>query len=189
MIPRIPLAAAATLALAVTLLGCAAAPATTATPRPTNVVTTPPAATEPEAPVVEDEEPAAEPTCETIVSETTVKALTDLGWTYEMQEFRLGADVVEGGIQCVWGDYTVASDHVQIYGWAPLDAAASVAGQEKLLAEGWQRADDATGTYITENPQYAIATDEDGYGMTYQFGDGWVSVSDTKQSLILIDWP
>lgn len=188
MIPRIPLAAAAALTLAFVLVGCASTPESVETPTPTPTEAAPTATAAPEEPVAA-EEPAADPTCETIVSETTVTALTDLGWTYEMQEFRIGAEVVEGGIQCVWGDYTVASDHVQIYGWAPLDAAASGAAQEALLAEGWQRVEGTDATYITENPQFALATDDEGFGMTYQFGDGWVTLADTKQSLILIDWP
>jgi hypothetical protein len=33
-----------------------------------------------------------------------------------------------------------------------------------------------------------MGTDEDGYGMTYLFGDGWVTLSDTKQGLLLVTW-
>ncbi len=29
----------------------------------------------------------------------------------------------------------------------------------------------------------------DGYGLTYLFGDGWVKLADTRQSLILVDTP
>src|SRR5690606_37154178 len=138
---------------------------------------------------VEPNETLAEPTCETIISESTVAAFSEHGWTYEAEGFRLGADLVDNGIQCVWGDYTVASDHVQVFGWAPLVQEASIAAQEQLVASGWLRADSEGRTYITEDPKYAMATDEEGFGMTYEFGDGWVKLADAMQSLILIDWP
>ena len=186
MIRRIPLAAATALLLALALTACASGPdEIETTPGPEPAPSSAPTASE--EPVVE-EEPAADPTCESIVPESTVQAFTDVGWTYKQDDFRVGAEVVPGGMQCIWGDYTVASDHVQLFGWAPLDAAASAQAQESLLVEGWLRADDASGTYITENPDHAIVTDDEGYGMTYLFGDGWVTVADTKQSLILIDW-
>ena len=51
------------------------------------------------------------------------------------------------------------------------------------------REDAAEGVYVTESPETAIATDEEGYGMTYLFGDGWVKLADTKQGLLLIEWP
>ena len=51
------------------------------------------------------------------------------------------------------------------------------------------REDGNHGTYITEDPAYAIGIDDAGYGMTYHFGDGWVSVSETKQNLQLINAP
>lgn len=188
MNPRIPLTALAATALALGLTACGAAEPEK-TPTPAAVETTP--AAEPEETPVPDpgETPAGDPTCETIVSESTVKALTDIDWSYEQQDFRIGADVIEGGIQCVWGDYSVASDHVMIFGWAPLDSSASANAQQKLLSEGWLRTDDPDHVYITENPDYAVALDEDGYGMTYEFGDGWVALADTRQSLLLIDWP
>ena len=57
-----------------------------------------------------------------------------------------------------------------------------------MIESGWRREDGADGIYITEDPQYAMGTDDDGYGMTYLFGDGWVKFADTRQSLLLIDW-
>ena len=51
------------------------------------------------------------------------------------------------------------------------------------------RADVDDHTFITEPPQFSIAVDEDGFGMTYEFGDGWVTVSDTRQGLLLITPP
>ena len=35
----------------------------------------------------------------------------------------------------------------------------------------------------------AVATDDEGYGLTYLFGDGWVKYADTKQSIALVEWP
>ena len=34
----------------------------------------------------------------------------------------------------------------------------------------------------------AVATDENGYGITYLFEAGAVKIADTKQSLLLIEW-
>lgn len=191
MTRRLRFAALFAMTVALVLTGCSTAPesSTEPTPPPAPVETAP----EPEPTAIETPEPAdndtPEPTCETIISPSTVTALTDLGWTYKEHEFRFGADVVEGGIECVWGDYTVASDHVQVFGWAPLDQNASTAVQKELIASGWLRADADGHTYITEDPTYAMSTDEEGFGMTYEFGDGWVKLADAKQSLILIDWP
>ncbi|MGO2745042.1 hypothetical protein [Microbacterium sp.] len=183
-------AALAVLALAVTLSACAPEPQpapTTASP-----TATPSAVPSPSPSPIETEkvnEPAAAPTCDTLIAPSTIEIFDGHGWTYKQNEFRIGADVIDGGIQCVWGDYTVASDHVQVFGWAPLAAAESTPAQQKLLAEGWKRADEDGHTYITEDPQYSISLDETGFGMTYEFGDGWVILADTKQSLILIQRP
>ncbi|WP_300268876.1 hypothetical protein [Microbacterium sp.] len=188
MTRRIPVTAFAALTTALLLTGCAAGEEPATPPDPTPVETE--AAAEPveETPAPADEE-TADPTCETIISASTVEALTDLGWTYEQKEFRFGEEIIDGGLECVWGDYTVASDHVQVFGWAPLDADASADAQQKLIGSGWLRADADGHTYITEDPAYAMATDEEGFGMTYEFGDGWVKLADAKQSLILIEWP
>ena len=65
---------------------------------------------------------------------------------------------------------------------------AAFAAVEAELA-GWI-ADQASGnSFITEDPMQALSVDDDGYGMTYQFGDGWVTVADVKQSLLLIQRP
>lgn len=180
-----------TVAVALVLTGCASEPESTVDPTPSPDPTETSSAADPaaeETPEPADEE-TAEPTCETIISSSTVAALTELGWTYQEHEFRFGSTVVEGGIECIWGDYTVPSDHVQIFGWAPLDADASAQAQSDLIAAGWLRADADGRTYITEDPAFAMSTDEDGFGLTYEFGDGWVRLADAKQSLILIDWP
>lgn len=191
MIRRISSTALAAVMIALTLSACSAAaePETTPTPKPTKTAAPSPEPTSTPTATPEPEETAgAAPTCETIIAPSTVAALSEHGWTHQEKEFRLGADVIEGGIQCVWGDFTVASDHVQVFGWAPIDQPASSAAQQKLFAEGWQRADSDGHVYITENPDFAIAVDEDGFGMTYEFGDGWVKVADTRRSLILVEF-
>lgn len=147
-------------------------PTTTPDPQPTPTVTE-----------------AAEPTCETIIPATTVEDFTGLGWEPLQEPFVLTNAEVEGGILCKWGDPAVPSDHVQIYGWAPLSAAEAGAAQLDLVANGWIREDAAEGVYITESAETATGTDDQGYGWTYLFGDGWVKFADTKQSLLLVEWP
>lgn len=191
MIRRTSLTVLATVMIAFALSACAAAPAPeptpTSKPKPASTTASSPDPTPTTAPEPE-ETVAAAPTCETIIAPSTVAALSEQGWTHEEKEFRLGSDVIEGGIHCVWGDFTVASDHVQVFGWAPIDQAASNAAQQKLFAEGWRRADSDGHVYITENPDSAIAVDDEGFGMTYEFGDGWVKVADTRRGLVLVDF-
>ncbi|GGD80135.1 hypothetical protein [Microbacterium murale] len=192
MIRRTSFAALAAVTIALTLSACstaAAEPESTPTSKPTKTTTPSPEPTPTSTPTPEPEETAgAAPTCETIIAPSTIAALTEHGWTYREHEFRFGDHVVDGGIQCVWGDYTVPSDHVQVFGWAPVDQAASSAGQQKLLDDGWQRADSDGHVYITENPETAMSPDQDGFGMTYEFGDGWVKVADTRRGLVLVEF-
>ncbi|WP_261167312.1 hypothetical protein [Microbacterium sp. Marseille-Q6965] len=136
-----------------------------------------------------DETPIPELTCETIIPAEVVAQFKDVGWTAEPEDFRIGSTVLPDGIQCVWGDYSVATDHVQIFGWAPVDSATASTVQDELETQGWIREEEDGIVYLTEDPTYAIATDDDGYGMTYAFGDGWVTLADTKQSLLLVGWP
>ena len=136
-LPAVSLASAAMLSL---LAGCAPQPeiAPTSTPTPTAAAdpspSPEPVATEP------TEEPAPEdPTCETLLAPSTLAMFDEHGWTYREQEFRFGEDVVDGGFQCVWGDYSVASDHVQVFGWTPLDASASAAVQQSAPLNAAER--------------------------------------------------
>jgi hypothetical protein len=123
-----------------------------------------------------------------MISAGTVQALTDAGWTAQPKEFVVGGVPLADGLLCFWADYTVGSDHGQLYGWAALSADDAAAAQAGLLAEGWRREDGDGGVYITEEPQFAMGTDADGYGMTYLFGDGWLRFADTRQGLILVEW-
>ncbi|UJP11265.1 hypothetical protein L2X99_06960 [Microbacterium sp. KUDC0406] len=188
MTPRIPVAAIGILALALAITACAPSPE----PAPTKTTAEkPPVEAPPATAAAEDPDPApaegADPTCDTIISEGTVEALKEQGWSAEASEFRVGELVLDGGLMCSWADYSTASDHGQQYGWAPVDAKTASDLQATLLSEGWQRVEGEDGV-ITEDPRYAFATDDEGYGVTYQFGDGWVEIADTKQGLLLIDW-
>ncbi len=180
-------AAIAALLLTAALAGCSGTPEGEGTPTPSE--TTP--VVEPSVAPVDTPAPAATsgtPTCETIISVGTVKALTDAGWTAEKRDFTIGDITLNEGLLCLWADYTVVSDHGQLYGWSPITADEASKAQTWLLAQGWIREDGDDGSYFTEDPQFSLGTDEEGYGMTYFFGDGWVKLSDTKQGLILIDW-
>jgi len=187
---RIPLAALGALVVGVALVACTAAPAPapTASPSPsaspTDTIPSP-EPTETEA----VEEPVVAPTCDTLIAPSTIEIFDSHGWTFKEREFRVSGEVIEGGLECVWGDYTVASDHVQVFGWAPLGASESSSMQQLLLSNGWTRADEGDRTYITEDPAHSIGVDEAGFGMTYEFGDGWVTLADTKQGLVLIKRP
>src|SRR5690606_2263255 len=118
----------------------------------------------------------------------TVEALEAEGWTFKQRDFVIGDIAVEDGLECLWADYSTASDHGQMYAWGLLSADRARAAQTGLVNDGWLRSTEGETTYITEDPAYAIATDGDGFGMTDEFGDGWVKFADTRQGLLLIEW-
>lgn len=187
MNPRIMSATAGVLLLLVALTSCAApadpppastpeaiAPSPSATPVPVTSATPEPS--------------AGELTCESMVSAGTVERLSEIGWTAQPKESVVGGVELADGLLCFWADYSVASDHGQLYGWSALTSADAARAQAGLLAEGWKREDGEDGVYFTEDPQYSMGLDDDGYGMTYLFGDGWVKFADTRQGLILVEW-
>lgn len=47
-----------------------------------------------------------------------------------------------------------------------------------LFVEGWKCEDGLDGMYIIEDFCYLMGMDEEGYGMIYFFGDGWVCFVD-----------
>jgi hypothetical protein len=154
-----------------------AAPVQTTAPTPVASATTTPTAS------------AASVTCETLISASIQEEFASHNWTYRQDVFHIGETTIDEGIECIWGDYSVATDHVQIFGWAPISSSDADAARAQLLAAGWVRIDDPSGDFVTENPDTAVTMDDEGYGLTYEFGDGWVTMSDTKQSLVLIERP
>lgn len=180
---------AAALLLPVLLLAACSSPdtpqTTPTTPAPGTAVPTSPAPT----PSDGDAAPSDEPTCETILPAATVADFEDQGWTARAEPFRIGTIEIAEGIQCTWGDYSVATDHVQVYGWAPLAADEVDDAQSELLDSGWRREEGEDGVYITESAETVMAPDDNGYGFTYFFGDGFVTLADTKQTLVLVEWP
>lgn len=186
-LPRTLAGVALALGAAAVLAGCAAPEPD---PEPTSQApTSTPTERAPEETTEPTPEPQADPTCETIIPADVVASFEEANWTFREEVFRVGATEVPDGITCTWGDMSVASDHVQMFGWAPLDADQSAQLQSTLLQEGWLREEGSTGTYITEDPDTAVAPDDEGYGWTYLFGDGWVTFADTKQGLVLVEWP
>ncbi|GAA2587309.1 hypothetical protein [Microbacterium binotii] len=126
------------------------------------------------------------PTCESLLPDDVIADFAKAKWTAKEDVFRVGSLTFPDGIQCVWGDYSVASDHVQVFGWAPASDTEAQTARSELLASGWKSIGDE---YITENPSNVLNPDSDGYGMTYQFGDGWITLADTKQGLLLVERP
>jgi hypothetical protein len=187
MIPRITSAAVGAALLLLVLAACSTPGQAAPTPRPTASAFSPEPSTEP-ATTPTPAAPASELTCESMISTGTVDALTTAGWTAEHKEFVIGEVTLAEGLLCFWADYAVASDHGQLYGWSAISPTDAAATQADLIASGWKREDAPEGIYITEDPQYSMGTDDEGYGMTYLFGDGWVKFADTKQGLILIEW-
>jgi hypothetical protein len=169
------------------LAACAGEPGTTPTDMPpATAQPTSPAPTTSAPPVAE---PAGEPACDTIISDTQVADFAEVGWSAMAEEFRAGSVSFPGGVYCKWGDYTVATADVQVYGWAPADPELTDAAIAELTASGWTREDEAEGIYLTEPQETIVLPDADGYGFTYLFGAGWVEVADTKQGLLLVEWP
>lgn len=184
-----PLIAAVVLTGALTATsGCAPAePApvvTTASPAAAPAPTPTPSATR-TGPVVRP----ADLTCETLIAPEVAAAFAEAGWTPQEDVFRMGSRELADGLWCMWGAAGADTASLQIYGWAPLDAAEAEEAEEELIDRGWVREDGDGGVYVTENPDTTVATDDDGYGMTFLFRDGWVAVSDTKEGLLVIEPP
>jgi hypothetical protein len=148
-----------------------------------------PVATSPTPSTTEEAEPAAEPQCDTIIPAATVADFESVGWTVRAEPFRAGDVEISEGVQCIWGDFSTATDHVQIYGWAPITAEQTADIRAQLVALGWRVEQSPDGVIVTESADTTVATDAEGYGLTYLFGDGWVKYADTKQGLLLVVWP
>lgn len=198
--PRfLPLTTTALLtALTLSLSACAiSAPETDPSPSASSDSAGEPQPTPATTPVADEDVPTPSPTpteeatCESIIAPSTIETLTDQGWTYREHPFLVGSEELPGGLWCVWGDYDLPSDNVQVFGWAPIDSGEANRAQQLLVADGWNRVDEDGHTYFTEDisSSFSVRTDDDGFGMTYEFGDGWVILADTRQSLVLITRP
>jgi hypothetical protein len=182
--------AALVLALTATLAtACAASPQ--AEPQPTGSHSATPGSTpQPSTQPTTAPTASADPACETIVPESVVSDFQSIGWSARTDPFYIGDTQLQGGLQCVWANFEgPAGDHLQVFGWAPITADQAKKAEDDLVAQGWTRETSVDGVYITEDRSTAIAVDDQGYGMTYLFGDGWVKLADTKEGLLLISWP
>lgn len=189
--PRHRIGAALILALTVTGLATACASGAPPTAQPTETTASTPTPTAPEPTPTPTTEPAAgDPTCETLIGADVVADFESIGWTSQAEKFYLGDVELAHGIQCVWADFEgPAGDHLQMFGWAPITQDQAAEAQTTLVSQGWIREESADGVYITEPKETTIAVDDEGYGMTYLFADDWVKLADTKQGLLLIEWP
>ena len=189
--PRSRLCIAVAIALTATLLSACSGGDAPAPDETSNAVTpTPDAPAQPET--TPDPEPASTeaPTCETLISETVVEQFEAVGWSSQAGPLYIGSHEMPDGLQCVWANFDgPAGDHGQMFGWAEIDEAEAIELQSELASQGWVREESSQGVYITESVATIVVADADGYGMTYLFGDGWVTLADTKQGLLLIDWP
>lgn len=186
---RPPLLTFSAVGLSLALLaGCASTPA----PTPTATVGTDAPSADPSGapePTAAPTETSAALTCDTLIDADTVDQLQSQGWTAKETPFAAGGVTLDDGLQCTWADYDVPSGNLMLFGWAPLTADQAADMQSGLETEGWLREDTGGSVYITEDPAQAPTIDEQGYGMTYEFGDGWVIVADVKQNLLLIQRP
>ena len=175
-----------------TLAACSTTPETVVTedalPSPNATSPEPTATVEPSEDSAEPVS-AETPTCEGIMPASLIAEFEAEGWSVEEDVFRVAGIELADGVQCLWGDFTIASDHVQLFGWAPITSEQSGTAQGELVASGWHSEQDARGVIVTESADTAVATDDEGYGLTYLFGDGWVKYADTKQSIALVEWP
>lgn len=180
-------AVALLIAAAAVLTACAGSPE----PAPTKSSAPPTATTapEPEATTEPTAEPAAKPTCDELISPTLVADFEAVGWTFQEEVLRIGSTEIPEGVLCRWGDFTTASDHLQMFGWAPIAEADAASARDELVSSGWIEEEGDGGVYVTESPDTALQTDDEGYGITYLFGDGWVKFADTKQNILLVEWP
>lgn len=131
----------------------------------------------------------APPTCTGILAPATVRALTAQGWSPRQDPFFIGNARLHGGIQCTWGDAAHPNDDVQVYGWAPVTRAQATKAENELAGTGWRRLTQGDDTCYTATGDMIVNPDSDGFGMTYCFAARQVTVADTKQGLLLVQWP
>ncbi|GAA1648964.1 nitrate ABC transporter substrate-binding protein [Microbacterium flavum] len=184
------LAALAPLALAALLLaGCSGG----AAPDPTATVGTGAPTT---APPVAGTDPTSSPdatapgvTCDALVIPDLHAELVEKGWSFKETPFAVAGVTLDDGIECTWADFAKPSGALLLFGWASLTGDQATTIQRSLEQQGWKRESDGENVFLTQDASQAPTVDENGYGMTYEFGDGWITLSDTKQNLLLIQRP
>jgi hypothetical protein len=70
-----------------------------------------------------------------------------------------------------------------------MDASLEAEVKKELLDSGWKELDEDGVTYITATGTMVMNPDDEGYGITYRLGDGEITLADTKQGLLLVQWP
>jgi len=192
-LPRLILPAVLAAAITIAASGCAStppAPPSTPSGQPTATVAPSDPGQQPEPGETPDTVDPADVTCESLIGPDLVTELTDQGWTAREDPLFIGDLELSDGISCTWGDFeSTTGEDLLLFAWSPITAEQATAAEAALSTEGWIVEEGADGTYVTEDPSQAINLDDEGYGMTYLFGDGWVILSDTKQGLVLIERP
>jgi hypothetical protein len=169
-------AVGALLGAALLLAGCTGSPAAKTATAPSSPIASPSASASP-VPL----------TCENMIPAATVKAYRAAHWSATPGPLYVGDTPVRKGLQCTWGGES--GEGGEIFGRGPIDATTAKDAERMLIAEGWRRIDAPDGVYITAGKDMILKPDDQGYGMTYLFGDGWVKVASTKQGLLLIADP
>lgn len=188
-LPRTVTALSAVGIAALLFSGCAS----NTDPNPTTTVggdapSSSPTASQP-APSASPSASAAALTCDSIVVADLRDEFGAQGWTFKETPLAAGGVTLDEGLQCTWADYSVPSGNLMIFGWAPITSDQAASMQQALESEGWLREESGGEVFITEDPMQAPTVDDNGYGMTYEFGDGWVMVADTKQNLLNMQRP
>lgn len=189
MTPRSFASLAAVGIAALLLTGCGAG---SADPAPTATVGTSSPSTAPTSqpdPTSSPDAGGVDATCDSIVVADVHEQLVAKGWSFKETPFAAGGVTLDDGLQCTWADFTKPSGNLLLFGWAPLTGDQATKIQSALEQEGWKRESEGDYVYLTQDASQAPTVDENGYGMTYEFGDGWVTLSDTKQNLLLIQRP
>lgn len=127
-----------------------------------------------------------DPTCENILSGAGFTELEAAGWEYASGPFPLGEAELDGGVSCTWTNPAEPGGNILTFGWAPITVDEATTAQQQLEAEGWIVETEGDEVYVTEDPAFALTVDEDGYGVTYLFGEGFVQLADVKQGLLVI---
>ena len=166
--------------------GCAGSPDSgeAATSAPASAAPASPATT-PEP--TETTATVAAASCENIISPSALDSFEAEGWTVEEEQMTVAAVTLADGISCTWTNAEQAGGNILIFGWSPITAEQAAQAEQSLESDGWTSESTDEGLMVTIDPNMAITVDDDGFGETYLFGDGWVIMAGTKQNLMLVD--